>query len=91
MKDTNVRESIKTGCSLVTGMGCGLLLGAIGGVLIKNLGGNTAVKILASIGWFGLSCKLTEDAKEGMEGYIDDIYEIVDTIKDGEEPNVIQV
>jgi len=91
MKNENVRKSIKTGCSLVTSIGCGLLLGAIGGTLIKNLNANAAVKILATIGWFGLSCKLNEDAKEGIENYVDDIYEVVDTIKEGKEPKVIRV
>lgn len=91
MKKVDSREVIKTGCSLVAQIGSGILLGAIGGALIKNLGGNALVKGLATIGWFGISCKVSNDAKEGMEDYIDDIYELVDQIKDGKDVKVLKV
>ena len=83
------RKNVKTVVSLVTGVGAGVLLGAVGGTMIRNLNANTAIKILASLGWFGLSNKLINDAQDGMEDYIDNIFEILDTIEQGGNVKVV--
>ena len=91
MAKRNLRENVRDGFSLVAQIGSGLLLGTIGGVLIKNLGGNALVKGLASIGWIGLSCKLSSDARDGMEEYVDSIFDLVDEVKDGKDVKVLKV
>ena len=83
------RKNVKTVVSLVTGVGAGVLLGAVGGTMIRNLNANVAIKILASLGWFGLSNKLINDAQDGMEDYIDNVFEILDTIEQGGNVKVV--
>lgn len=85
------RKVIKTGFSVAAKLGSGFLLGAIGGGLVRGLNCNMIVKGLASIGWLGLTYKISEEAGNGMETYVDDVFELVDMVKNGEEPKIVRV
>ena len=81
MLSKNARENIKTGAYIITEIGAGVLLGSIGGIVIKSLPLSKVGKVLALIGWTGISGKVCDVAAEHIEDSIDETFNSLDKIE----------